>query len=94
MQEYTENGVQKFRSVSPEAYSPETMKSIRDLGYRNISFADALKLVYYGELETYTDNGVVKFRKPSRKTGGYRGVGKSRENTPKNKKSLNSISVY
>ena len=76
VQEYTKNGVQKFRSVSPEAYSPETMKSTVDLGYGNISFAEALKLVYYGELELYHDKGVVKFKKASGKTGSYSGAGK------------------
>ena len=68
-------------------YNDETYASIRAISEK-MTPAQLKYLVSVGYVEEYTVNGVTKFRIVDRKSG------KSRENTPQNKKSLNSISVY
>lgn len=107
VEEYTENGVKKYRKTNsgntiPASlitgktqnettgegiYNDETYASIRAISEK-MTPAQLNYLVSVGYVEEYTVNGVTKFRIVDRKSG------KSRENTPQNKKSLNSISVY
>lgn len=77
----------KGNSGGDGIYTDETYASIRAISEK-MTPAQLNYLVSVGYVEEYTVNGVTKFRIVDRKSG------KSRENTPQNKKSLNSISVY